>query len=169
MSSFPTGVAVVTSLDTAGEPQGMTCTSLLSVTLRPPTLLVSLRHGSATLAAVIARGVFSVNLLHAGAREIAELFSRPVESRFSRVSWRLSAHGAPWLVDAALGVADCSVVGATDVRDHRLVFGEVRHVSVCESDALLYGRRRFGSWAVPAPDVGGRSTSGTGSAGTSPR
>lgn len=56
MCSFPTGVTVVTTLDAAGEPFGMTCTSMTSVTLRPPTLLVCLRVGSATLEAVRNRG-----------------------------------------------------------------------------------------------------------------
>src|SRR5439155_979792 len=43
MSAFPTGVAVVTTTDADGRPHGMTCSSVCSVTLEPPTLLVCLR------------------------------------------------------------------------------------------------------------------------------
>jgi flavin reductase (DIM6/NTAB) family NADH-FMN oxidoreductase RutF len=84
MTAFPSGVAVVTALDAAGHPQGMTCTALASVTLHPPTLLVSLRHGSATLRAVTEGGTFAVNLLHHGARDVAALFAAPVPDRFAR-------------------------------------------------------------------------------------
>ena len=49
MSSYPTGVAVVTAIDDDGNPHGMTCTSLASVALNPPTLLVSFQRTSGTL------------------------------------------------------------------------------------------------------------------------
>ncbi|MGH3800621.1 MAG: flavin reductase family protein, partial [Pseudonocardiaceae bacterium] len=54
MSSFPTGVSVVTALDREGHPWGATCSSLSSVTLSPPTLLVCLREQAGTLHAVLA-------------------------------------------------------------------------------------------------------------------
>jgi flavin reductase (NADH) len=63
MSEFPTGVAVVTSLDHDGEPRGMTCSALCSVTGTPPTLLVCLCRESPTLNAVIRCGRFAVNFL----------------------------------------------------------------------------------------------------------
>jgi flavin reductase (DIM6/NTAB) family NADH-FMN oxidoreductase RutF len=144
MSAFASGVAVVTAVDPSGRPQGMTCTSLASVTLSPPTLLVSLRHGSATLAAVSSARVFAVNLLRDGACDVALLFAGPQPDRFSRVSWQPSPGGSPWLHADALGVADCVVRQAVDVGDHRVVFGEVVHVLTVDGDPLLYGRRRFG-------------------------
>jgi flavin reductase (DIM6/NTAB) family NADH-FMN oxidoreductase RutF len=148
MTGFPSGVAVVTAIDAAGDPQGMTCTSLASVTLVPPTLLVSLRHGSATLSAVEARRAFAVNLLGCGAREVAALFAAPVPDRFGRVRWEPSPQGLPWLVDEALGRADCVTVGGVDVGDHQVVFGEVVRVSLRGGNPLLYGMRRFGAWGT---------------------
>ena len=139
-------MAVVTTLDAAGSPQGMTCTSLASVTVATPTLLVSLRHGNATLAAVSERASFVVNLLSSAAAGTARLFAAPVPHRFARIRWRPSANGGPWLVDDALGVADCTAVGSADVGDHRVVFGQVTHVLMRDGSPLLYGRRQYRAW-----------------------
>ena len=143
MSAFPTGVAVVTSMDSSGQPRGMTCSSLSSVTLAPPTLLVSLRTDSATLGAVRHHGGFAVNLLHARGRAAATLFSSAAQDRFSRVRWHPSRSGLPWLVADAFALADCTVSGMAEVGDHTVVFGAVEEVIMAHDTPLLYGMRRF--------------------------
>jgi len=150
MSAFPTGVAVVTSVDADGKPRGMTCSSITSATLVPPTLLVCLRVGSATLEAVSSRGGFAVNLLHAGAQRAAEVFSCPEPNRFSCVSWKPSAGGLPWLVDDAFAVAECQVSDFLTVGDHAVVLGEVTRTAQVAGTPLLYGQRRFASWPPSA-------------------
>lgn len=151
MSAFPTGVAVVTSVDADGTPRGMTCTSLTSATLVPPTLLVCLRIGSGTLDAVRASGRFAVNLLADGGRQAAEVFAGP-ERRFERVGWRPSPCGLPWLLEDAFAVAECRVGGVVDIGDHTAVFGQVTGIEQVTGTPLLYGHRRYG--ALPAPDRG---------------
>lgn len=89
MSGFPSGVAIVTSLDDAGRPWGMTCSALCSVTVEPPTLLVGMRAESPTLKAVLRSGQFAVNLLHAEGRGTAELFASGDPDRFDATTWRL--------------------------------------------------------------------------------
>ncbi|XVQ85659.1 flavin reductase family protein [Microbispora siamensis] len=148
MSCFPTGVAVITAFDRDGAAHGMTCTSLASVTLCPPTLLVCLRCDSGTLAAARARGSFGVNLLHAEAREAAEIFSSPVPDRFGRVSWRPSENdGVPWLDEDAFALAECRVASVFRAGDHEVVFGTVVNaVQRPGPSPLLYGMRRFSAW-----------------------
>ena len=146
MSAFPTGVAVVTSGGAERGPQGMTCSSITSATLLPPTLLVCLRVGSATLKAVLSSGGFAVNLLHSAAQRAAEVFSGPVPDRFAQVSWRPSPAGHPWLVDDAFALAECRVSETLTVGDHAVVLGEVCEISQITGTPLLYGLRRFASW-----------------------
>ncbi|MGH8903760.1 MAG: flavin reductase family protein [Egibacteraceae bacterium] len=148
MSSFPTGVAVITSFDQHGRPHGMTCTSLSSVTLTPPTLLVCLNRRSGTLDAVQTYGSFAINLLHSRARRVAEIFSGPVPDRFSQVRWRLSnVAGLPWLFEDAFALAECTVRKSSIVGDHEVVLGEVCEVVLHGSDVpLLYGMRQFSTW-----------------------
>jgi flavin reductase (NADH) len=146
MSAFPTGVAVVTSIDESGRPRGMTCSSLSSVTLTPPTLLACLRTGSATLGAVRYHGGFAVNLLHVRGRRAAELFSSAVEDRFGLIRWRPSYSGLPWLVADAFALAECTVSGTAEVGDHTVVFGAVDDVTMARETPLLYGMRRFSAF-----------------------
>lgn len=87
MAGFPTGVGIATAFDSESRPWGMTCTSLVSVALEPPTLLVCLRSGSPTLHAALEAGEFAMNLLHQGAQSTAELFASGAPDRFDRVEW----------------------------------------------------------------------------------
>ncbi|MGW4891927.1 flavin reductase family protein [Kitasatospora sp. NPDC004240] len=147
MSSFPAGVAVVTSTGRDGSPRGVTCTSLSSVALDPPTLLVCLKTGGSTLEAVRGRGWFAVNLLNARARATAEVFSSPVADRFADVRWSPTAAARlPWLYEDALAVAECAVTRLEAVGDHTVVLGEVTGVRLRPDVPLLYGLRRFAVW-----------------------
>jgi flavin reductase (DIM6/NTAB) family NADH-FMN oxidoreductase RutF len=153
MSCFPSGVAVVTTVDEQDRPRGMTCTSLTSVSLRPPTLLVCLAAGSGTLTALRQSRVFGVNLLHAGGRAAAELFASPAVNRFAAVRWtQAAALGVPWLVDDAAAIAECAVSAIQEVGDHSVVFGEVVAVGATGKRApLLYGLREFSVWRPGEP------------------
>lgn len=148
MAAFPTGVSVVTATGRDGSSWGMTCTSLCSVSLDPPVLLVCLRFGSPTLSAVVDSGRFAVNLLHEQARSTAELFASGDPDRFERVVWQAGAGAAgPHLTHSSHTVADCLVISAQPVGDHAVVLGEVEVVTVVrDRRPLLYGLRHYASW-----------------------
>ncbi|GAA1848816.1 flavin reductase family protein [Myceligenerans crystallogenes] len=148
MSGFPTGVAVVTTRGHDGEPHGLTCSSMTSVALDPPTLLVCLRQNTGgTLSVLLERGVFAVNLLHDGASHTARLMARTAADRFSNVRWNPSPLlGAPWLEDDTHATAECRVSGTVSLGTHTVVFGEVVGTAKREGDPLLYGYRQFSSW-----------------------
>jgi flavin reductase (DIM6/NTAB) family NADH-FMN oxidoreductase RutF len=150
MTAFPTGVAVVTGLDGRGTPHGMTCTSLTSVTVDPPALLVCLNVRSGTLVAVRETGHFGVNLLHRHARRAARVFASAEPHRFGVVPWRATvATGVPWLTEDAFALAECRVSGSFTAGDHEVVVGEV--VAACRryEVPLLYGMRQFADWSGP--------------------
>ncbi|WP_240519344.1 flavin reductase family protein [Amycolatopsis antarctica] len=153
MSAFCTGVTVITSIDGEGRPHGLTCTSLASVTLSPPTLLVCLNTGSGTLAALRQSGGFAVNLLHERGRRAAETFASRAADRFDRVRWcRSGTVGQPWLTDDAFALAECEVADTVAVGDHVVVFGRVVGVEHVPEVPLLYGMRTFSSWFAALPD-----------------
>ncbi|WP_080678073.1 flavin reductase family protein [Salinispora pacifica] len=144
MRGYVTGVAVVTSTGADDQPHGLTCNSLASVTMDPPTLLVCLDTCSGTLAAIRERDSFMVNLLHAAARQTAEMFAAPRPDRFGAVAWRLSPRRAlPWLAEDAFAAAECDVVDLRTVGDHVVVFGRVVKAAGGEGRPLLYGRRSY--------------------------
>ncbi|QQQ79084.1 flavin reductase family protein [Saccharothrix sp. 6-C] len=148
MSHFPTGVAVVTTTGEDDSPRGMTVSSVCSVTLSPPTLLVCLRNGSPTLDAVVARGAFAVNFLHGDAKPVAELFASGAPDRFDLVPWLVPpSGGGPHLVRDAHAVVDCRVSRTEAVGDHTVVFGEAFQVAQEHGHLpLLYGMREYRVW-----------------------
>jgi flavin reductase (NADH) len=155
MSSFPTGVSVVTAMDSHGHPRGATCSSLASVTLSPPTLLVCLREHGGTLLAALACGRFAVNLLHSRGRRAAMVFSSLQVDKFAEVPWEpWSRSGLPFLHRDAFAIAACEVAGEAQVGDHRIVIGRVYDIRVSAGVPLLYGLRRYSSWPLPVtPDA----------------
>ncbi|MFE7558228.1 flavin reductase family protein [Kitasatospora sp. NPDC057500] len=155
MSGFPTGVAVLTTADHNGTPHGMTISSVCSVSLDPPTLLVCLRIGSPTLRSVLDTGRFTVNLLHGGARPVAELFASGAPDRFDRVCWEHDPTdpyaGGPHLFRDAHAIADCRVSAEHRSGDHLVVFGAVLRVTPFpDLQPLVYGKREYRVWPVGA-------------------
>jgi flavin reductase (DIM6/NTAB) family NADH-FMN oxidoreductase RutF len=149
MSSFPTGVAVVTATDSEGHPWGATCSSLSSVTLSPPTLLVCLHEQGRTLHAVLACRRFAVNLLHASGRRAATVFSSPHVDKFAEIPWESwGPSGLPFLHRDAFAVAACEMTSEVQVGDHRIVIGGVLDIRVSAGVPLLYGLRSYSSWPV---------------------
>jgi flavin reductase (DIM6/NTAB) family NADH-FMN oxidoreductase RutF len=148
MAGFPSGVAVVTTADTGGTPLGLTCSSLCSVSLEPPLLLVCNHNASRTLPAIRERRLLAVNFLHAGGREAAELFAAPAADRFSRVPWRPTPRWRlPGLTVHANAVAECRVRDSTVAGDHTVVVAEVAEVTrVAAAAPLLYGLREYVPW-----------------------
>lgn len=153
MATLPACVAVVTAVAPDGRPWGMTCTSISSVTLKPPTLLACLRAASPTLAAILAARTFTVNLLHHRARPAAELFASAAPDRFERVRWRpgLGA-GGPHLLDDARVLIDCRLAGSIPAGDHVITLGEARAIHWLTTDPpLMYGYRHYASWPSEQP------------------
>ncbi|MEV6235221.1 flavin reductase family protein [Lentzea sp. NPDC051838] len=151
MAGFPTGVAVLTTFDVDDTPWGMTISSVCSVSMDPPTLLVCVRNGSPTLDALLRRGSFTVNLLHQAARPAAELFCSGDPDRFSQVTWERPSLGGPHLVFDAHAVADCTVSHIQEVGTHVVVFGSVHDVTHRSAEEpLLYGKRQYAAWPASA-------------------
>jgi flavin reductase (DIM6/NTAB) family NADH-FMN oxidoreductase RutF len=168
MTTYPAGVAIVTTAAPDGEPWGMTCSSICSVSLRPPTLLVCLRAESPTLAALLQVSVFAVNLLHDQAEPAAKLFASGAPDRFEKVEWvREPESGVPLLIEDAHTIADCRVSETLPVGDHVVVFGEVVRVAkpaIQPPSPLLYGMHQY--WTLVAnPESDNRETDDEGMQG----
>lgn len=159
MAGHPSGVTVVTAGGRDREPWGMTCSSVCSVTVEPPTLLAGLRAESPTLRAALDTGAFAVNFLHLGGQDTAELFASGAADRFGRVAWELPEDAAgPHLPEAARAVADCRITRTVRVGAQVMVFGQVDSIrDLSDALPLLYGMRRYSAWppAVPEGPVSG--------------
>lgn len=143
MGGFPTGVAVVTTRDSAGHPVGFTASSVVSVSLDPPLILFCLDSGSDQLKAFSDSGGFAVSFLHAGQVDISARFAGRDHDRFEGVEWQEWETGAPVLVDRAAAM-ECELEQVVDGGDHTVFFGRVRRADVDASQTpLVYLRGRY--------------------------
>jgi len=121
------GVSVVTTCDRDARPHGLTVSAVLCVSLEPAAFLVSVAETSRTLAPLLRRGAFVINILAAGQEGTADAFaSKAGPDKFRHIAYELSTtKGLPMLC-GALSVLECELIHAYPAGDHRLVVGEVR-------------------------------------------
>ena len=141
VGEFVTGVTVVTT-EADGEPAGMTLNSFTSVSLRPLLVLVSLGHGSRTLAATAKSGRFAVSILHREQRRVGVDFAeRGAPFPAQHVRRRRDGYLA---VEGAAAVLCCTVAETIRAGDHDLVLGEVVDIEHGGGEPLVFYRGRFG-------------------------
>ena len=97
MSAFPTGVAIVTTLEPDGTPRGLTTNAVTSVSAEPPILLVCVDSDSRTLPALLHSKRFVVNFMRHDCAEICSLFASKADDKFSTVAWTPGLGGVPIL------------------------------------------------------------------------
>jgi flavin reductase len=154
MRLWTTGVAVVTS-QYQGKDHGMTVNSLTSVSLEPPTILVSLDRDSRTCAMILKSGIFGVTILAADQQHISERFAgRSAESqnRFEGIAFQRLPSGAPFIA-GGLAYLDCQVCNTMDVSTHTLFFGNAEHIQIAQGGdiaPLLYYNRAYSHIATRA-------------------
>ena len=122
MTSWATGVAVVTSRDGSG-PRGATTNALTSLSLDPLLVLVALDHASNTLEAVRNSGRFCINVLAAGQEEIARRFATKAsgEEKLAGVPHEL-VDGVP-VLGGALAWLACELDSELAGGDHAILLG----------------------------------------------
>ncbi len=142
MGRFATGVTVVTTMHRETI-HGMTANAFLSVSLRPPLVLVSL--GRCRMSEMLPRtGRYGISVLASDQQHFAAHFAgqsvSPVEPAFA---W----HEQLPLLDGALAHVACKVIDVHPAGDHVLWIGEVEHLWHREGEPLLFYTGRFGTLA----------------------
>ena len=137
LSRFPSGITVVTSIDSSGVPHGITVSAFCSVSLEPPLILVCIERTTGSHRALVETGVFVVNFLAAGQDEISETFSLTQIDKFDGVRIRRGIGGVP-VLDDALVALECKLFSSFDGGDHTIFVGEVEDVTIRDSAPLVY-------------------------------
>jgi flavin reductase (DIM6/NTAB) family NADH-FMN oxidoreductase RutF len=151
MSRFAAAVHIVTTGGPAGS-AGFTASAACSVTDDPPTLLVCLNRASRLHSIFQENGVFCLNTLAAGQRELSELFARhvgmPMRDRFTLPVWEKWKSGAPVLRDA-LVCFDCRIAEMKEVGTHWVILGTVQDIRMSSgTSALVYLHRAYRELSV---------------------
>jgi flavin reductase (DIM6/NTAB) family NADH-FMN oxidoreductase RutF len=139
--TFATGITIVSCAVGGGEPRGCAANAVLSVSLDPPLMLVSLAESSRTRAAIEHANAFAINVLPdspAGAA-LCATFAGTSAGKFARTGHRAGRLGSPILLDA-LGWFECAVESRQTAGDHTLFIGRVVEAGHADGEPLVFFR-----------------------------
>ena len=144
MRRLASGVAVVTAIGPGG-PTGMAATSITSLALDPPSLLLCVNRQASLHAYLAEASAFCVNLLSHAQRDVAAAFGGAVDRplRFMIGDWSKDDAGVPRLDNAQANIS-CVVDRLIPHGTHTIVIGAVRGVHTSGPVApLIYQDGRY--------------------------
>ena len=139
MRRLASSVAVVTCRRD-GEWAGMAATSVTSLSMYPPSILVCVNRAAGIRSAVTQGSPFTVNLLDREHAAVSIAFGggKPVAERFGVGRWIEGEDGVPWLEDGVASI-DCIVDAEIEYGTHSIIIGRVRGARICgEATPLIY-------------------------------
>jgi flavin reductase (DIM6/NTAB) family NADH-FMN oxidoreductase RutF len=136
------GAVSVITVGQGADRTGFTATSVTSLAIDPPSVLVSLNRNSSSWPALQRHGAFVVNVLAHDQQHIADRFTGRDgirgSARYDGAIWQDLVTGTPALTDA-LTVLDCELEEAIDRHSHAILIGRVRAITIRhDADPLLY-------------------------------
>ena len=155
MRRLAAGVSVITT-ELDGNRYGLVATSVTSVSVDPPSLLICVNRTATSHDAIEKAGFFCVNLLGEGDEGIAKRFSSPRyrDIRFSHRKWESLVTGAPALA-GSLASFDCRVIKTMPVATHTIFVAEVAAAEFWQKEVvpLVYvdGQFRLATTPVSEP------------------
>ena len=133
------GVSVIT-VGRGKDITGMTVTSVSSLSMDPPSLVVSINRASSSWPLLKRHGFFGVNILNADQLDVAERFTGKGglkgAERFAGAAWTTGASGVPLLV-GALAAIDCEAEDIIERHSHAVVIGRVLGLRLSSPTAAL--------------------------------
>lgn len=139
LGRFATGVTVITTRHADGQPEGMTASSVASVSLEPPLLLVSVDRQNVMHEALAQASHFVVNILAADQEALSRRFAELEQNRFEGVGFHASRLGLP-ILDGVLAHIECVKDAVVPAGDHTVYVGLVTGGAVTDQRPLLYYR-----------------------------
>lgn len=139
LGRFATGVTVLTTRGPRGEPIGMTASSVASVSLDPPLVLVSVEKTHDMHAALEHGSHFVVNVLSSEQEALSRRFAAEEPDRFRGVSYRENDRGIA-VIDGVVAHIECEKRSAVPGGDHTVFIGLVVGGDATDRRPLLYYR-----------------------------
>jgi len=139
---WPAGVSVVVA-ESGGRKAGLTVSSLVSVSLSPPLVSISIGREASIFEVLDEARLWGVSILAADQAHLAQHFSRSVPPlvQWDNIPVRADE---PLLLEAAVGWMRAETVQRVEVGDHVIFVGAVRLLEQGPGQgALVYCDRRY--------------------------
>lgn len=145
LRTFTYGLYAVSCAD-EGEVNAFTANWLSQASFDPPLLMVSIENETKSLPMILHSGIFTVNVLRSGARELAGKLGKSalrVPDKLAGIGYEIGANGCPILHDALAWVA-CEVRHTAPAGDSTLIIAEVVDTGMlAEGQALTMAEAGF--------------------------
>jgi flavin reductase (DIM6/NTAB) family NADH-FMN oxidoreductase RutF len=142
LGAFVTGVTVITTVDKAGRPYGLTANSFSSVSLNPPLILWSQSLTAPSYPVFRDAERFAISILAEHQADISQKFSRAGADKFEGVAIEKGIGGIP-LIRGAAAHLECRCVTSYPGGDHAVFLGEVERIAQSSAKPLAFGRGRY--------------------------
>ena len=136
MGRFATGVTLVTARSDE-KILGMTANAVLSLSLDPPLILVSVNKKNQMRKFLKKSNCFAINVLRDDQEEISRRFATPGPKDFSDLELVESKTGSPVLVNA-LAFIDCQIVQVVPGGDHDMFIGKPLAGEIRDGNPLIF-------------------------------
>jgi flavin reductase (DIM6/NTAB) family NADH-FMN oxidoreductase RutF len=144
MRRFPATVTIVTANDGSRD-HGMTVSSVTSVSMSPPSLMVCLNNRTLLHEMLLSQANFSVNVLSHEHMSLSDAFSGRIDpqERFAIGGWERDPGGMMVLPSAHANVV-CRRMAAVPYGTHTIFVGQVTRARVDDSTRpLLYAEAAY--------------------------
>ena len=138
LRQIPYGLYII-GVKNGGDCHAFTGSWLSQCSLKPPRVMLGVRHGTQSLDYIKEGRVFSVNFLSKDDRKVFEQFfkpSPPAGSRFGDVKYSLKKTGTP-VLDIATHYLECELKNIFEAGDHSIVIGEVVEAEILKDTPPL--------------------------------
>jgi flavin reductase len=145
-------VAIV-SAQRDGERHGTTATSVTSISMDPPSVLVCFNQASRLHDFLSSQDRFCINVLHTANLDIARIFSSTASAaeRFAIGDWQSDDEGMPYLADAQANLF-CQKEQEITYGSHTIFIGRVfRALTREDISPLVYRDGRYSSVGPDTP------------------
>lgn len=142
LSTFVTGVTVITTVDGEGRRHGVTANSFNSVSLEPPLVLWSQALKAFSHPAFRAANRFAVNILADEQIGLSNRFARAGVDKFAGTSVTEGLGGVP-LIDGCAATLECQRHAAHEAGDHMIFIGQVERIQRSHRRPLAFGGGRY--------------------------
>lgn len=152
LSSFTTGVTIVTTRGADGTDCGLTANSFNSVSMDPPMVLWSLGKSSSNIEAFNGTEFFAVHILAADQEAVSNRFAKSGIDRFADCDLS-RGHGDVPLLDGCSARFECRVAYKYDGGDHVIFVGEVLNFDNFHRAPLIFHGGDYGLLLKKADDA----------------
>ncbi|MDP9888673.1 flavin reductase [Pseudarthrobacter enclensis] len=134
---FVTGVTVVTTTDSSGQPRGLTLSAYTPVSLDPPLVLVCVQKTSSTYPALFESDHLGINIIANTQRAVVDKFATKTDDKFSGLDWHAGPAGSP-LIRGSAASMEAEIKERFQAKTHTVFIARVTHLEVSDLAPMLY-------------------------------